>query len=60
MERAIMLDDVIWHGNALNNFLELEDAQLFNFSLQMVRRFRSLISPKNNKRKSAAPNLFKK
>jgi len=35
MEQAIAEDDVIWHGNTLNNFLELEDAPLFNFSLQV-------------------------
>lgn len=37
MEAAIAADDIIWHGNALNNFLELEDAGLFNFSLQMAQ-----------------------
>ena len=43
MEQAIANDDVIWHANALNNFLELEDAALFNFSLTLAttlnRRF---------------------
>ena len=29
---------MIWHGNALNNFIELEDAALFNFSLHMAKR----------------------
>jgi len=37
MEQAIAQGDIIWHGNALNNFLELEDAALFNFSLSMAK-----------------------
>jgi hypothetical protein len=44
MEQAIARDDIIWHGNALNNFLELEDAPLFNFSLQMAKQLNSKYS----------------
>jgi hypothetical protein len=45
MEAAIGRDDIIWHGNALNNFLELEDASLFSYSLQMAKK----LSAKYNK-----------
>jgi hypothetical protein len=33
VRKAIEQDDIIWHANALNSFLELYDAPLFNYSL---------------------------
>jgi hypothetical protein len=35
LRKGIEQDDIIWHANALNSFLELYDAPLFDLSLQL-------------------------
>jgi hypothetical protein len=45
MEEAIANDWIIWHGNALNNFLELETSRHLDFSLTL----RKVLNNKYNK-----------
>ncbi len=41
MEKAIEDDVIVWHANALNNFNELLDTELLEYSLQVGRNGRS-------------------
>lgn len=44
MEKAIEDDVIVWHANALNNFNELLDTELLEYSLQMRQRLNARFS----------------
>lgn len=44
MRNAIAQGDVLWHGNALNNFHELQDAGHLSYALSLAGRLNSMFN----------------